>query len=112
MWKDNDDRIMNILDKVETRNKECFPVSCPICGKRDGHLYFHRNKESDTAGGMWTWCSTCQHSAHSWYRLPKWWKNLEEIDFEKLASYPDYLEKNKMIIDEWLNKFVSDFMGR
>ena len=26
MWKDNDDKIMGILDSIETQNKGCFPV--------------------------------------------------------------------------------------
>lgn len=34
MWKDNDDKIMGILDSIETQNKGCFPVVCPICGER------------------------------------------------------------------------------
>lgn len=106
MWRDNDEQIMDILDNVETKNKECFPVVCPICGKKDGHIYFHRNKEGDERGSMWAWCSACYHNAHAIYRLPKWWKNLEEISIEKLASYPDYLEKNKSCIDEWVNRLV------
>lgn len=47
MWKDNDDKIMGILDSIETQNKGCFPVVCPICGEKDGHLYFHRNRDGD-----------------------------------------------------------------
>ena len=35
MWKDNDDKIMVILDSIETQNKGCFPVVCPICGEKD-----------------------------------------------------------------------------
>ena len=47
MLKDNDDKIMGILDSIETQNKGCFPVVCPICGEKDGHLYFHRNRDGD-----------------------------------------------------------------
>ena len=36
MWKDDNDRIMNILDNIEKKDKERFPIICPICGKRDG----------------------------------------------------------------------------
>lgn len=106
MWQDNDDKIMDILDNIEMKNKECFPVACSICGKKEGHLYFHRYKEDDERGSMWTWCSACYHSAHTTYRLPKWWENLEEVNFGKLTNYPDYLEKNKMCIDEWINKLI------
>ena len=55
MWIDNDDRIMEILDYIEKPSKECFPVTCPICGKREGHLYFHRYMQGNARGGMWTW---------------------------------------------------------
>lgn len=102
MWQDNDDKIMDILDNIETRNK-CFPVICPICGKREGHLYFHRYKKDAEQGGMWVWCSACYHSSHALGRVPEWWENLEKIDFDKLASLPDYLEENKICIDEWIN---------
>lgn len=106
MWRDNNDQIMDLLDIIEIKSKKSFPAVCPICGKKDGHLYFHRNTEGNERGSMWTWCSACYHSAHTIYRLPKWWKNLEGISIEKLASYPDYLEKNKSCIDEWVNRLV------
>ena len=104
MWKDNDDKIMGILDSIETQNKGCFPVVCPICGEKDGHLYFHRNRDGDEKGSMWVWCGTCYHFAHALCRLPKWWKNLDKINFEELTSYPNHLEENKFCIDEWINK--------
>lgn len=106
MWQDNNDKILDILDIIETNNKECFPVVCPICRRRDGHLYFHRYMEGDERGGMWTWCSACYHSAHTMYRLLKWWKNLDEVHFERLTNYPNYLEDNKISIDEWVNKLM------
>lgn len=105
MWKDDDKRIMNILDNIEAKENKQFPVTCPICGKKEGHLYFHRY-ENEIAGGMWVWCSACKHSAHSRFRLPDWWKNLETIDWKELASHPDYLEKHKDGIDDWVNKML------
>ena len=24
---------------------EIFPVLCPVCGEKEGHLYFHKNKK-------------------------------------------------------------------
>ena len=106
MWKDDDIRIMNILDSAEMNEKKQFPVFCPICGKREGHLYFHKYNDNENAGGMWTWCSACKHSAHTRFKLPERWKNLEKINFQELSSHPDYLEKNKIIIDEWINKLI------
>ncbi len=106
MWRDDDDRIMDILDSIITKNRKCFPVFCPVCGRKEGHIYFHRYKAGDESGGMWIWCSACCHCVHALYRLPKWWKNLEGIDYDKLTSYPDYLEENKICIDEWINKIL------
>ena len=106
MWIDNDDRIMEILDYIEKPSKECFPVTFPICGKREGHLYFHRSMQGNARGGMWTWCSACRHSAHATYRVPKFWENLKDINFAILASHPDYLEEKKNCIDEWNNKLI------
>lgn len=107
MWKDDDNKIMNILDSVEMVEKDQFPVICPICKERDGHLYYHRYKDNEDIGGVWTWCSACKHSAHARFKIPEWWNNIEIIDFQELASHPDYLEKNKFVIDEWINILLS-----
>lgn len=107
MWRDDDDRIMDILDIDIMGSKEYFPVICPVCGKREGHLYAHRFKEGEDRGGEWAWCSACHHSVHVSARLPKWWKNPDMIDFERLAAIPDYLEENKIYIDEWINGLLS-----
>lgn len=81
-------------------------MRCPICGKKEGHVFFYRNIESEERGSMWTWCSACHHSAHALYKLPEWWKNLDKIDIEKLTSHPNYLDKYKNSIDEWVNKLL------
>ena len=52
MWRDNNDKIMDILDNIETQNKELFPVVCPVCGKKDGHIYIHGNKKEDERGSI------------------------------------------------------------
>lgn len=44
MWKDGDDKIIDILDAIDGQDKKSLPLSCPICGKNEGHLYFHRFK--------------------------------------------------------------------
>lgn len=100
MWYDDDDKIMNIQNNIE---KECFPAECPVCGKRAGHLYFHRHRTGYERGGVWTWCSECCHSSHASCCVPEWWDNPEFIDFGKLTALPDYLEGNKVHIDKWFN---------
>lgn len=106
MWRDDNDKIMDILDNVESADIAHFPVICPICGEKEAHLYFHKYEKEDNKGGMWAWCSACQHSAHTMYRIPKWWENLNIIKFEELTSFPDFLESNKGEIDRWLNRFL------
>lgn len=102
MWFEENDDIINILTCFFTP-KEFFPVICPICGEKDGHIYMHRHGDGQR-GGLWLWCSACRYTSHSSYRIPSWWKNLETIDERKLVSWPDYLEENKMDIDKWVNK--------
>lgn len=103
MWRDDDDKILNILDDLYAE-KERFPVICPVCGKRDGHAYLHKHNENSQRGGLWLWCSACRHTSHSSYQLPLWWKNLDSLNTAKLASFPDYLEEHKTDIDKWVNK--------
>lgn len=97
---------MDILDKIEPGNEECFPVMCPICGKRDGHLFLYKPNEKETRGGVWTWCSACHNSIHASFRIPEWWRNPPDIIFGNLAAIPDYLEDNKMYIDQWMNRLL------
>lgn len=106
MWKDDDDKIMDLVDNLDKKKKERFPLICPICRKREGHLYFHRNKVNENKGSLWTWCSACHHSAHAEFLIPEWWENLAQLDIGKLASYPDYLEEHKSNIDEWINHLI------
>lgn len=108
MWKDDDEQIMEILSNIEVKSKVRFPVICPVCGKREGHIFFNRDKKNSERGGMWVWCSVCHHSVHATFRIPEWWSNLELINIDKLTSYPDYLEENKACIDKWVNKLFVD----
>lgn len=106
MWYDGDSKIADIFDCIKPPIKESFPVKCPVCGKKEGHLYFHRYEKNGIRGGRWTWCSACKCSEHASGWAPQWWDNLETISFERLASMPDYLEENKDCIDEWVNKLL------
>lgn len=45
--------------------------------------------DDNDKGGMRVWCSSCNHSAHTMFKIAKWWVNLNLIKFEKLSSYPD-----------------------
>lgn len=105
MWQ-CDDRIMEVLVKDEAEIKEKFPIICPVCGKKEAHLYAHRFKEGEDRGGKWAWCSACYNCVHVSAKLPKWWKNPDLIDFNKLAAIPDYLEENKNYVDEWINSLI------
>ena len=106
MWREDNDKILEILNYIYS-SEDTFPVFCPVCGKRDGHIYMHAHAGSQR-GGIWLWCSACHHTSHSSYRIPLWWKNLEIIDESRLVSFPDYLEGYKMNIDNWVNKLKAD----
>ena len=75
---------INFMNKDKIENKQYFPVICPDCGNKAGHLYEHRYEVGKDAGGLWVWCSACHDYEHYRARLPKWWKN---PDFISSASY-------------------------
>jgi NADPH-dependent 7-cyano-7-deazaguanine reductase QueF len=39
MWKDDNDKINEVLFKL---NEAKFPAKCPICGENDYHMYMVR----------------------------------------------------------------------
>lgn len=102
---------VNFLDKDKIENKQYFPVICPDCGNKEGHIYEHRYEPGKDTGGMWVWCSVCHSYGHSRARLPKWWKNPDFIEFGKLCHQPDYLEENKDYIDKWVNSLLLSGLG-
>lgn len=105
MWKDDNERILNIfnsLDKIiET------PTTCPICSKKECHIFFYRHDEKGTRGGAWVWCSHCNHFAHASFQIPAWWRNTPFLPEEILSSDPTLLEENKEMIDNWINKLLT-----
>ena len=100
MWDDSNDKIMEILDELES--KECvFPVYCPVCGEKGGHLCIHRY--DGRHGGIWIWCSKCCSCSHLSGIIPDWWKNLPGIEEDKLEADPQYLDERNNVIDDWIN---------
>lgn len=80
-----------------------FPVVCPECNSKSGHIYLNRYEDTHR-GGAWTWCSSCHHYGHYSYIIPSWWNNLTCIDEEELcAGNADILEENSATIDEHIN---------
>ena len=100
-WNDENDKIMEIIDALG-KQKDVFPIKCPICGKTAGHIYMHRHDEEH--GGIWVWCSHCRSYAHMSGTIPSSWKNAPFIDEECLSADPIVLDKNAASIDEWVNK--------
>jgi len=105
MWNDSNYEIMNVLDNIENT---CFPTECPVCKRRAGHIFFYRHREDYQRGGVWIWCSECHNSSHASCKIPKWWNNPDFIRLDRLTSLPDYLEENKICIDEWVNMLIID----
>lgn len=105
MWNDRSYKIMDIFDNVENI---VFPAECPVCQKRTGHIFFYRYR--DSYGGTWVWCSNCRNSSHTSGTVPDWWINPDFVDVGKLTALPDYPEKNKTLIDEWINRLKGDLL--
>lgn len=99
MWNDQDDKILDIIDSLI--QKDTFPCECPICKERDAHVYMHGEKNK--IGSAWVWCGTCKNYSHFSYRLPSYWKNIEEISLDNLYHSPDNLNKIKDVIDAHIN---------
>ena len=102
MWIDND-KITSILDAGNKKTTH-FPCTCPICSKKTAHVYIHRH--DDRHCGIWTWCSSCSSYSHMSGEAPKWWKNPDFVDVNKLCSEPEYLETISGKIDRWVNEIV------
>lgn len=106
MWKDNDDRMVKMLDEI---GKESYPQKCPICEAQDAHLFMYKPSTDAKVGSSWVWCSACKQYAHMTYRIPQWWENYSRIDPDELCASPEQsLDDNKMHIDEWINALVAN----
>ena len=106
MWKDNDDRICDIVDIINTKEIK-VPEICPVCGKKELHFFLFKYPDEEKRGGAWIWCSECKHFSHFEYVIPQWWKNYEGISFDELTSDPDLLESKKEEIDFWIKHLIS-----
>jgi hypothetical protein len=104
MWKDDNDKINEVLFKL---NEAKFPAKCPICGENDYHMYMVRFSENDKHGSSWVWCSNCKNYSHYQYLIPENWKNMQSIDLDLLEEEPSYLETQKNEIDEYINEFLA-----
>lgn len=102
MWNNND-KIMSVFDMDNNGNAH-FPFTCPICNKENVHIYIHNH--DDKHCGIWVWCSSCHSYSHMSGELPKWWKNPDFVDADKLCSEPEYLETISDKIDIWVNNIM------
>ena len=102
MWHD-DNEIEKIFDRA-VLDASSFPVVCPCCGDKSGHIYMNKHKEC--RGGIWAWCSKCGASVHMDGWIPIWWQDAPFIDEHELCGIPDYLESVAREIDEWVNRLL------
>ena len=105
MWNDNKDEILEIIDNVDSSNA-VFPTTCPVCNKKDGHVYYHKHDELHS--GVWVWCGSCQTFSHMSGIAPDWWKNPDFINDGQLTEIPDKLDENKEKLDRWINLLIQD----
>lgn len=83
--------------------KPDYPVVCPDCGSRSGHVYINRYQNTHR-GRAWAWCSTCRSFGHYSYAVPVWWGNYACVDREKLcAANPNELVQYETALDDHVN---------
>lgn len=102
IWKDENDKMLDILDELD-KEEITFPALCPVCEKKESHLYMHK-ENAENIGGLWVWCSHCKYYIHASYKIPQWWNNSLEINETKLSPNPQYLEENKQLVDTWVEQ--------
>lgn len=88
------------MDSLLEKNN--FPADCPICGRREAHVYLRAY--TPKRGDLWTWCSSCQSFEHASIIPPSDWKNDDFIDYHHLSALPQYLEFQKDSIDSYMTK--------
>lgn len=99
LWNNND-AMFALYNSFIIHTLNVFPCKCPVCGNKSAHIYF--NRYDDVKGGFWSWCSSCGAYVHSFGKVPYLWKNCSNIKADCLTAVPDYLEKNKAVIDDWI----------
>ena len=104
MWKDDNDDILRVYTQLGTNTK--FPAQCPVCRKKGAHLYMHIHDSKMKRGGLWIWCSECYTFSHSSIYVPNYWRNLPEVEVNKLCAIPEYLEEIKDFIDNHVNEIM------
>lgn len=104
MWKDNDDKILNMYKKFI--NSYEFDQLCPICNTENVHFYMHIHNSISRKGGLWVWCSNCHSYSHCSIIVPKIWKNCVFIESIKLCATPEYLDENKDLVDSHIKSIL------
>lgn len=106
-WKENEEMLQ--LYEEFLQGSPSFPVTCPVCSKKGGHVYLDRDENSER-GGMWCWCSECKSFIHAESYIPKWWFNPTFIEESELcAGDADELERNVASIDDLVNELLRDY---
>ena len=105
MWKDDNDDIKKIY--MDFKNIKKFPTTCPICNKKNAHIYMHIYDNETRRGGLWIWCSECHSFSHSSVYVSKFWENCALIEKDELCAIPDYLDEMNSIIDAHVNDIIN-----
>ncbi|GKX32282.1 hypothetical protein SH1V18_47620 [Vallitalea longa] len=107
MWRDDDDRLDNILNFIVHKRISQYPLICPICSTQELNFYMHRYKEHVHKGAIWIWCSNCKYFSHFSLVVPDWWENSNWIALEDLTALPINLESKR----EQISKHIKNTIG-
>lgn len=108
MWKDDNGKIEELYKEI--KKIKIFPTICPVCKKKDAHIYIHVYNGKTRRGGVWVWCSDCHTFFHGSTVVPDYWDNCTRVEVEKLCAIPNYLDELKEIIDAHVNTMLVNQM--
>ncbi|MFV0556275.1 MAG: hypothetical protein ACK5LM_04115 [Lactovum sp.] len=103
IWNNNNNKMYGVYAKYMKGEIKSFPTECPICCRQEVHIFFYKWNVDDNKSSGWIWCSFCKNFEHGRFLNLNNGENLSEIDSQKLVYEPDYLERNKKIIDKYNN---------
>lgn len=86
---------------ASSRTNLNLTLPCPVCGAVALHHWYQVGKAEPIyqngvlflgRGGLWQWCHACFSYEHYSALVPFWWKNVLEVDEDRLTALPTAIE--------------------